>query len=76
MHDEVIKAIKKYFEDEVKEAIDLKEYCARFDEDYARAKNTILDRGLGASFFAQKLGIKYEEIDKLYHDFKEKVDKV
>ena len=76
MHDEVIKAIKKYFEDEIKEAIALKEYCARFNEDFHIQKRTVIQRGLGAAFFAQKLGIKYEEIDKLYMDFKEKVDKV
>ena len=38
-------------------------------------KNAILSRGLGVAFFAQQLGAEFEEVDTLYNNFKEKVEK-
>ena len=35
-----------------------------------------LQRGLGASFFAQYIGIEYRDVGELYEDYKEKIERL
>ena len=35
-----------------------------------------LDRGLGVVLFVQELGLEYEEVSKLYEDFKAEVENI
>ena len=76
MNDKIIAKVNEYYEMELKECAMLEEYCKKYHQNLKEYKDATIQRGLGVAFFVQKLGVEYEVIDKIYTDFKEKVDKM
>jgi len=42
----------------------------------SRIQEMALDRGLGATIFAQELGVSYEDTDIIYENFKKEIEEL
>ena len=76
MRDKILAKVEAYYEIELKECATLEKYCKKYHKDLKAYKDATIQRGLGVAFFVQTLGVEYKVIDKIYTDFKEKVDKM
>ena len=67
---EILEKIQEYYTKEIKDFSTIDSYCNRYECSKDEYKKATIQRGLGVAFFAQSLGIPYEEINFLYGNFK------
>ena len=75
----IIDTIKDVLIDRLKREVSDTELSLNLLRDYftkSRIKEMALDRGLGATMFAQELGVSYEDADAIYENFKKEIEEL
>lgn len=74
--EKMIKTIKEYYDDEIKDFATIDKYCKQYKSDKETHRKATIQRGLGVAFFVQKLGLDYEIVNEYYNNFKDTIDKM
>ena len=70
----LLKKIEEYYAREIKEFSTIDSYCNRYECSKDEYRKATIQRGLGIAFFAQELGVPYNEVNFLYCNFKNMIE--
>jgi hypothetical protein len=76
--EEILKQVKEYYKMEYHNAelVATRNTWAREQGRTSATINAALSRGLGVALFVQQLDIDYETINKIYEEFRKRVDEL